>query len=516
MFNLPRMQSSLRWRCWLPTLVSVIAIGCTETDGLDWTSTGQSISGGISGELAGHSVSLSHDGSTVAVGSPESNGSRGRTRVFGLDGSNKWLQIGGDIHGEAPGDMSGSSLAISGDGKTLAVGADRNCGQDCGFSFSVWSGHVRVYRLNAAGTAWSQLGGDIDSEYSGDRFGTKVSISYDGNVVAISGVDNDVNAYDAGHVRVLKWVGHGTANGWQQLGADIDGEYTVENSGAALALSADGKIVAVGSAQCCMGGAGSWDAGRVRVFAYNDSTLAWTKLGEDINGIGGDELGSAVSLSHDGHTVAVGANPYSKIGFVRILRWTSGTWSIVSTIDGEVIGDGTGTVVRLSSDASRVAVGAPQGIDDNVVSGHVRVFEWVGHGYANGWKLLGRKIIGQHSLGKTGETLSLSADGSKLAIGSPGVANEKGLVDIVGLQESKYILIEAMRDCYGGNLHRYVPASKEVCELYCNSDFGCTGFSYKESDLHCITKSLEVAKSTLILIFVVEMLFEHEITCFML
>ena len=48
-------------------------------------------------------------------------------------------------------------------------------------------GHTRIYRFD--GTAWAQLGGagtgDIDGEAAGDFSGHSVSLSADGNTVAI-------------------------------------------------------------------------------------------------------------------------------------------------------------------------------------------------------------------------------------------------------------------------------------------------------------------------------------------
>ena len=40
----------------------------------------------------------------------------------------KWKQVGTDIDGEASGDSSGSSVAMSADGKRIAVGAGSNDG----------------------------------------------------------------------------------------------------------------------------------------------------------------------------------------------------------------------------------------------------------------------------------------------------------------------------------------------------------------------------------------------------
>ena len=75
---------------------------------------------------SGYSVSLSSDGTVVAIGAihgNDGNGSdSGHTRIYAWDGSS-WSQLGGDIDGEAAGDYSGSSVSLSSDGTVVAIGA---------------------------------------------------------------------------------------------------------------------------------------------------------------------------------------------------------------------------------------------------------------------------------------------------------------------------------------------------------------------------------------------------------
>ena len=66
------------------------------------------------------------------------------------------------------------------------------------------SGHVRVYVWN--GSAWRvQRGADIDGEAFGDESGWSVSLSADGNIVAIGAELNDGNGSDSGHIRIYKF-----------------------------------------------------------------------------------------------------------------------------------------------------------------------------------------------------------------------------------------------------------------------------------------------------------------------
>ena len=90
---------------------------------------------------SGDSVSLSDDGNTVAIGAWRNGGNgheSGHVRVYHFDGS-EWVQLGQDMDGEAPGDQSGSAVSISSDGTKVAIGAQYN--SDNGSN----SGQVRVY-----------------------------------------------------------------------------------------------------------------------------------------------------------------------------------------------------------------------------------------------------------------------------------------------------------------------------------------------------------------------------------
>ena len=96
-----------------------------------------------------------------------------------------WGQLGSDINGESSSDYSGHSVSLSADGQTVAIGANRNDGNGSS------SGHVRIYSWNGSG--WIKLGADIDGESSSDYSGHSVSLSADGQTVAIGALYNDGN-----------------------------------------------------------------------------------------------------------------------------------------------------------------------------------------------------------------------------------------------------------------------------------------------------------------------------------
>ena len=370
-----------------------------------WTQIGADIDGEAADDWSGWSVSLSSDGHTLAIGAPfnDANGSSaGQVRVY-QNVSGTWTQIGDDIDGEAAGDRSGDSVSLSSDGATLAIGARLNDGNGSD------AGHVRVYQY--VGGTWTQIGDDIDGEAVRDWSGRSVSLSSDGATLAIGAIWNDGNGFSAGHVRVYQYVG----GSWTQIGADIDGEAAYDESGSSVSLSSDGAILAIGAQQNDGNGT---SAGHVRV--YQNVSGTWTQIGADIDGeASGDDSGWSVSLSSDGATLAIGAisndGNGSNSGHVRVYQNVSGTWTqIGADIDGEASGDDSGRSVSLSSDGATLAIGAPYNDGNGPNAGHVRVYQNV----SGTWTQVGADIDGEAAVDVSGFSVSLSSDGATLAIGA--------------------------------------------------------------------------------------------------
>ena len=82
------------------------------------------------------------------------------------------------------------------------------------------------------GSAWVQLGSDIDGEAADDNFGGKISLSSSGNRIAIGGRFNDGNGSNSGHVRVFKW----DDSSWSQIQNDINGEDSDNSFGSSISL----------------------------------------------------------------------------------------------------------------------------------------------------------------------------------------------------------------------------------------------------------------------------------------
>ena len=367
-------------------------------DGSDWTLIG-TIEGAThpthtDPTLVVNVVSLSSDGTRVAVAQryyPE----RGLVRVFEYSGS-AWVQVGADLLGDADGwgDQSGVSVSLSSDGSRIAIGALYNDGETSGVQNSN-HGHVRVFEYDESSSSWMKVGGtcdqdfictgDIDGEAGNDQSGTAVSLSGDGSRVAIGAPENDGAGLSAGHVRVFEY--DGSTHAWTQIGQDIDGGGPDNRAGRFASLSADGSRVAIGANDY----GGTDMSGHVRVYEYDGSS--WVLMGSGIDGVKAGDYSCVVSLSSDGLRVAIGAlyrDTRPEVpGPVRVFEYDGSDWvQLAFGLYGDAndIEAYDSLAVSLSGDGSRLAVGASYTtIGALTDAGRVRVFELFRPAEHPGW-----------------------------------------------------------------------------------------------------------------------------------
>ena len=200
-------------------------------------------------------------------------------------------------------------------------------------------------------------------------FGWSVSLSSDGTILAAAAREYN----NVGQVRVFQWS---SGSGWSQKGNGIDGVAVDDEFGGSVSLSSDGNILAVGAAD--YDGTAGTKTGHVRVYEWSSGS-GWTRKGADIEGVAAyDQFGISVSLSSAGTVLAVGAQSHSPGGHVRMFQWSGGSWTqLGADIEAEGGSDAFGRSVSLSSDGTRFAVGGPGNDDVDNNAGHVRVFQHV-------------------------------------------------------------------------------------------------------------------------------------------
>ncbi len=374
------------------------------------------------GDFFGYRVALSGDGSTLAVGATfeasnalgidgnqanDSAPQAGAVYVYERDLMNVWTQQAYvKASNTGAGDRFGYSVALSGDGNTLAVGAATEDSSALGIGGNPAvqaddsahdAGAVYVYERDGM-DVWMQST-YVKASNSGaeDRFGYRVALSVDGSTLAVGaiyeasnalGIDGnqaDNSAAIAGAVYVFE---RGGMNVWTQqayVKASNTGAY--DYFGFDVALSGDGSTLAVGACLESSNALGidgnqadnsATNAGAVYVYE-RDGMNVWTQSAyvKASDTYVGDQFGTSVALSMDGNTLVVGAyledsnalgindnqadNTAQNAGAVYVYErdgmnvWTQQSYVKASNSGAD---DGFGIGVALSGDASILAVGA--------------------------------------------------------------------------------------------------------------------------------------------------------------
>jgi hypothetical protein len=366
----------------------------------------------------GNAISLSGDGSTLAVGAHyEDSGSTGINGNQNNDNASQsgavYIFIKNDfgwsqeayIKASNPGvdDRFGSSVSLNGAGNKLAVGAIHEGSGATGVNGNQydesegWSGAAYVFSKNQG--VWAQDAYFKASNTSSENhFGQSVSMSADGNTLAVgapleyseaTGINGDGNqSVDSSSVNSgAAYIFSNSASGWSQ-DAYIKASNAEENDrfGYSLSLSGDGYTLAVGasdedsSATDINGNQNSnseSNSGAVYIFTKNNSSWSQEAYIKASNTDEGDKFGSSVSLNYDGDFLAVGAKlessssiglngnqnnhfSTSESGAVYIYErsshiWNQHTYVKSSNTDSE---DEFGSAVSISGDGATLAVGA--------------------------------------------------------------------------------------------------------------------------------------------------------------
>ena len=231
---------------------------------------------------AGTSVALSADGNVLATGYAREENSAagidgpccdrglpasGSVRVLSRDISGAWTQDA-YIKASNPGalDRFGTTVALSADGRTLAVGAIGEASGATGINGDQFDDSKpnsgAVYIFDRESTSWTQnafvkpsnttlsqtFGGDLALTSDGSRLvvGSPLEIS---NARGVDGDDKNRSASGAGAAYLFESDSAGTWSQIRYIKSSNTGFITGENDnfGVALDISADGSLLAVGA-----------------------------------------------------------------------------------------------------------------------------------------------------------------------------------------------------------------------------------------------------------------------------
>ena len=259
-----------------------------------WVLLGMPISGASSGDRVGWSVSISGDGSSVAIGAPKGGGSAsGAVVTYRFEDGSNWASYGSALEGVS-GEAFGYATSLSYDGNFVAVGTPKATNPEGASN----AGKASVFHLY--GTEWLPLPGpgkDVHGISANDIDGTSIALSQDGAILVVGGKggDNEDGVSNVGHCRIYEF-----GTDWELLHS-MEGQTENERLGSSVAVSGDSNVVACGGETAMYDGVGT---GVVRVWnrKTSEASAVWPRNSE-----GGDLFGSTLSLKEDGKMLAVGA-----------------------------------------------------------------------------------------------------------------------------------------------------------------------------------------------------------------
>ncbi|MBW2726482.1 MAG: integrin, partial [Deltaproteobacteria bacterium] len=229
-------------------------------------------------------------------------------------------------------DRYGSSVSLSSDGNTLAVGASSEQSDAIGVdgdetnNDALLAGAVYVYARDT-GTWTHEAYLKASNTDAGDQFGARTAISGDGNTLAVcaSGEDSnaqnidgdadndDLNGAGAGYVFVRD-----TGTWTQQAYVKASNTGDADSFGASVGLSSDGNTLAVGSnredsdatgidGDQDSDGTANDDFGAVYVYVRNGTTWSPESYVKASNAGNNDRFGISLGVTGDGSKILVGA-----------------------------------------------------------------------------------------------------------------------------------------------------------------------------------------------------------------
>lgn len=256
-----------------------------------WIQQGSKLIGsGITGfSNQGWSVSLSSDGNTLAIGGPGDDTGLGATWIFTRN-NGIWTQYGSKLVGTGYSGSShqGSSVSLSADGNTLAIGGQTD---------NVTVGATWIF-TNVNGT-WIQQGNKlVGTNGLNLEQGGSVSLSADGNTLAVGATTADGGI----------WIFTRNNGNWTQQVSftGIGGELL----GSSVSLSADGNTLVTGVPNINSQNGGN--------YVYTRSNGNWARQTNLLtSNIPGGSEGIFVSISANGNTMVSGI-PFTNEGQVSV------------------------------------------------------------------------------------------------------------------------------------------------------------------------------------------------------
>mmetsp|Transcript_25735 Transcript_25735/g.29411 ORF Transcript_25735/g.29411 Transcript_25735/m.29411 type:complete len:659 (+) Transcript_25735:152-2128(+) len=380
-----------------------------------WQAVGQSIIGEHEGDILGQSVALSVDGKILAIGINlhDSNVQKnnGMVRVLRLEDDNCWKQLGQDLLGSEHGDQAGWSIDLSSDGSVVAVGFWAGGNNE--------EGAVQVYQYNSDYNFWTPMGQKLYGNADGVFFSGSISLSSDGFRLIVGADDDDNNGEDTGRVQIYRYSP--IYNQWSKVSQTFQGKFLHDRVGFDVSICGNGEIAAMGLPNKDNGDAK--DIGVVRVYEYTYSILGfnnWNLLGDPIS-VNEAGFGFSVDLSADGMTLATssrsGVHVYQFDAYYRNWAETSARINLEIEDNSDISNE---IYVSLSPDGRTLAVS----IGNSYAPGFAKVYRL--NKDDTKWVMIGNTIEGSGTETSRAPSIFL-ASSDQLAVGFTKYSDGNGL-----------------------------------------------------------------------------------------
>lgn len=395
----------------------------------------------------GYTVKLSSNGSTMAIGSKGAHFNDetfGMVRVYDWDGSS-WIQKGKDIKGDTVWYSTGERIGLSGDGKTLIIGAPNSSEHD------EHAGRVRVFQWDTSG--WVQKGKTFYGRSKDDFCGLSVDISADGNIITFSTADSSsVHGDFAGKVFTYKW----SENSWLALGEPISGTRYWQFFGWHVSLNENGRMLAILSSKSDT------------VYTYEWVINQWRPTWNFLTGAPGNGY-QHIDLSADGLRMSVGCPTSNRdsAGSVVVYKFAAQRWNPIGNRLVNPLGlNDFGHFTCISLDGETVATRAS---DDRYA--YIFTYKFDGQNYLP----FGRTLI--DSFRSYGDhPIALNDHGQTISLGNAYDTSQglySGSVKVYSYCENSYSSLTEVANCQytSPSGKQFLESSKFTDTLY--SSTGC-------------------------------------------
>jgi len=355
-------------------------------------------------EKCGYLVDISKKGNRIVLTRLIDNNSKLEVVVYEEDNKGAWKQIGNTITDLTVEKWFGQTIAISGDGNTIAIGLHYN---DAGLKDN---GVVLIYTLQKG--IWQKKGSEISGEHAYELLGFSLDLTFDGNTIAIAAPALFGMPKQKGKVTVYQFLNEN----WIKKGNAVEGTTQRGGLGYDLSISNNGNMLVLNEPEIASiyprkvlafeFGKNGWDQigttlfssigkdlnygkqiafakessellvnGQFEVYGYldyfnlNKSTISQNET--SLKGFDGClDFGRLIAISDDGKTMVTDCSP----GIIKVYQNVNKEWNQI----GEDIQLKSRTSISsfaLSGDGKRLVIGAHLQGNDSEKQGKVFVYD---------------------------------------------------------------------------------------------------------------------------------------------